>query len=258
MAGRLEGKVALITGAASGIGAATALRFAQEGAVVAGYDLNDKFEPDWEEAVRVAPGSSFAAGDVRDEDRIRAVVAEARQAFGGIDIVVNSAGVAGGGMVHMLEQEAWDHVMDINMKGTYLVNKHVVPAMMERGGGSVINVASVEGIEGFMGGSVYNASKGAVILLTKNMAIDYAASGIRVNAICPGFIDTPLLRATFAIEGAKVLEDQIRAAHQLGRFGQPVELANAALFLASDEASFVTGVALPVDGGYLAGHRFTG
>jgi NAD(P)-dependent dehydrogenase (short-subunit alcohol dehydrogenase family) len=173
-------------------------------------------------------------------------------------VVLNSAGVAGGGMVHMLEEDAWDHVMDINMKGTFLVNKHVVPVMMEGGGGSVINVASVEGIEGFMGGSVYNASKGAVILLTKNMSIDYASAGIRVNAICPGFVDTPLLRATFRIEGAKALEDQIRAAHQLGRFGKPVELANAALFLASDESSFVTGVALPVDGGYLAGHRFTG
>jgi len=149
-------------------------------------------------------------------------------------------------------------VMDINIKGTFLVSKHAIPALMERGGGSVINVASVEGIEGFMGGSSYNASKGAVVLLTKNMCIDYARSGIRVNVICPGFIDTPMFRSVFAMEGAQAFQEQVREAHQLGRFGKPVEIANAALFLASDEASFVTGVTLPVDGGYSAGHRFGG
>ncbi len=258
MAGRLDGKVAFITGAASGLGAATALRFAQEGASLAGFDLNEKFEPDWVEAAKLAPKATFAAGDVRDEDRIKDVVAEAVKAHGGLDIVMNSAGVAGGGMVHMLEQEAWDHVMDINIKGTYLVSRHTIPVLMERGGGSVINVASVEGIEGFMGGSAYNASKGAVVLLTKNMCIDYARAGIRVNVICPGFIDTPMFQSVFAIEGAQNLMEQIREAHQLGRFGKPVEIANAALFLASDESSFVTGVTLPVDGGYTAGHRFGG
>ncbi len=258
MTGRLDGKVAFITGAASGIGAATALRFAQEGAVIAGFDLNDKVEPDWDEAAGIAPASTFASGDVRDEDRVREVIAQAVATHGGLDIVMNSAGVAGGGMVHMLEQDAWDHVMDINAKGTYLVNRHAIPALIERGGGSVVNVASVEGIEGFMGGSVYNASKGAVILLTKNMAIDYARSGIRVNVVCPGFIETPLFHAVFGIEGAQAFQEQIREAHQLGRFGKPMEIANAALFLASDEASFVTGVTLPVDGGYTAGHRFGG
>lgn len=258
MAGRLEGKVAFITGAASGIGAATALRFAQEGAALAGFDLNDKFEADWEEAMKVAPAATFASGDVRDEARIEQVVAEAVKAHGGLDLVMNSAGVAGGGMVHMLEQEAWDYVMDINIKGTFLVNKHTVPALIERGGGSVINVASVEGIEGFMGGSSYNASKGAVVLLTKNMCIDYARSGIRVNVICPGFIDTPMFQGVFAMEGTQNFKEQVREAHQLGRFGKPVEIANVALFLASDEASFVTGVTLPVDGGYSAGHRFGG
>jgi meso-butanediol dehydrogenase / (S,S)-butanediol dehydrogenase / diacetyl reductase len=121
-----------------------------------------------------------------------------------------------------------------------------------------VNIASVEGIEGFLGGSSYNASKGGVVLLTKNMAIDYARAGIRVNVICPGFIDTPMFRSVFSMEATKAMQDKIREAHQLGRFGKPVEIANAALFLASDEASFVTGVTLPVDGGYTAGHRFTG
>ncbi len=258
MSGRLEGKVAFITGAASGIGAACALRMAQEGAALAGFDLQDKPEPDWEEATRLASRATLVSGDVRDEARLHEVVAQVKAEHGGIDVVVNSAGVAGGGMVHMLEQEAWDHTMDVNIKGTFLSNKAALPVMLEGGGGSIINIASVEGIEGFMGGSAYNASKGAVVLLTKNMAIDYARSGIRVNVICPGFIDTPLLRSVFQIEGTQVMQEQIREAHQLGRFGTPREIANAALFLASDEASFVTGVTLPVDGGYTAGHRFGG
>jgi NAD(P)-dependent dehydrogenase (short-subunit alcohol dehydrogenase family) len=128
--------------------------------------------------------------------------------------------------------------------------------MLAQGSGNIINVASVEGIEGFEGGSAYNASKGAVVLLTRNMAIDYARRGIRVNAICPGFIDTPLLRSLVEAPALEAQRERIRDAHQLGRFGRAVEIANAAVFLASDEASFVTGHALVVDGGYTAGHRF--
>ncbi len=258
MAGRLAGRVAFITGAGSGIGAACALRFAEEGAVVAGFDLREESEEDWREAMRVAPASSFACGDVRDEAAVRAAIEGAVGAHGGIDIVVSSAGVAGGGPVHLLDADDWDHVMDVNLKGTYLVARHAIPALLNRGRGSIVNIASVEGLEGFMGGSVYNASKGGVVLLTKNMAIDYARSGIRVNAVCPGFIETPLFRSVFAHEGARAFQEQVREAHQLGRFGRPVEIANAVLFLASDEASFITGVALPVDGGYTAGHRFGG
>jgi NAD(P)-dependent dehydrogenase (short-subunit alcohol dehydrogenase family) len=159
----------------------------------------------------------------------------------------------------MLEQAEWDRVLGVNLKGTFLASKHVLPHMIEQGSGAVIHVASVEGIEGFLGGSSYNASKGGVVLLTKNMAIDYARMGIRVNCICPGFIETPMFESVLGGEDspAAPMRDAIREAHQLGRFGKPVELANAALFLASEEASFVTGVALPVDGGYTAGHRFT-
>lgn len=256
--GRLDGKVAFITGAASGIGAASALRMAEEGATIAGFDLNDKAEPDWDAAAKLAPKSFLDTGDVRDEDRIQEWVARTKNELGRIDVLLNSAGVAGGGMVHMLETEAWDLTVDVNLKGTYLVCKHVLPVMLEQQSGSIINVASVEGIEGFMGGSAYNASKGGVILLTKNLAIDYARSGIRANAICPGFIETPLFQSVFQIEGTQELKEQIREAHQLGRFGKPVEIANAAVFLASEEASFITGVHLPVDGGYTAGHRFSG
>ena len=256
--GRLAGKVAFVTGAASGIGAACALRFAQEGAAIAGLDLHKPAGGDWDAAVRLAPAACFETGDVREEERLREVVAAVKERLGRIDVLVNSAGVAGGGLVHLLEQKDWDFVLDVNLKGTYLVSKQVLPVMLAQGSGSIVNIASVEGIEGFLGGSSYNASKGGVVLLTKNMAIDYARAGMRVNVICPGFIDTPMFRAVFSLEATKAMQDKIREAHQLGRFGQPVEIANAALFLASDEASFVTGVTLPVDGGYTAGHRFTG
>ncbi len=253
---RLDGKVALVTGAASGIGAATALRFAQEGARIVGFDLKEAFDGEWAEAVKTAPAAHFATGDVRDEAALDAVVADAIDRFGQIDVLMNSAGVAGGGPVHLISVEDWDRVVDINLKGSFLASRAVLPHMLERETGNIINVASVEGIEGFEGGSAYNASKGAVMLLTKNMAIDYARRGIRVNTICPGFIQTPLLGETFESEALKPQRDAIVDAHQLGRFGKPVEIANAAVFLASDEASFVTGHALVVDGGYTAGHRF--
>lgn len=253
---RLQDKVAFVTGAASGIGAASALRFAQEGASVVGFDLKEAFEGDWAEAAKTAPGHLFSTGDVREPDVLEAAVAAATERFGRIDVLMNSAGVGGGGPVHLIALEEWDRVMDINLRGTFLASRFVIPGMLEQGSGSIINVASVEGIEGFEGGSVYNASKGAVMLLTRNMAIDYARKGIRVNTICPGFIDTPLLRSTLQMPGLEAHADRIRDAHQLGRFGRAVEIANAALFLASDEASFVTGHALVVDGGYTAGHRF--
>jgi NAD(P)-dependent dehydrogenase (short-subunit alcohol dehydrogenase family) len=253
--GRLMGKLALVTGAASGIGAASALRFAQEGATIVGFDLKEAFEGDWAEAARIAPDHHFVTGDVRDEAALAATVADVKQRFGRIDVLMNSAGVAGGGPVHLISIEDWDRVMDVNLKGTFLASRQVLPVMLEQRSGSIINVASVEGIEGFEGGSVYNASKGAVVVLTRNMAIDYARRGIRVNSICPGFIETPLMKATVQMPGLEAQSERIRDAHQLGRFGQPVEIANAALFLASDESSFVTGHALVVDGGYTAGHR---
>jgi NAD(P)-dependent dehydrogenase (short-subunit alcohol dehydrogenase family) len=254
--GRLAGKTALVTGAASGIGAACARRFAEEGAAVAGIDLRAPTAGDWLEAAARAPRHHFGLADVRDDAVVGRAVAEACAALGRIDVLLNAAGVAGGGPVHLLDPAEWDRVVDVNLKGSYLVSRHVVPGMLEAGGGSVIHVASVEGLEGFEGGSAYNASKGGVVLLTRNMAIDYGRKGIRVNAICPGFIETPLFGGVFEQPGMERIRARIAAAHQLGRFGQPVEVANLALFLASDEASFVTGAAIPVDGGYTAGHRF--
>jgi meso-butanediol dehydrogenase / (S,S)-butanediol dehydrogenase / diacetyl reductase len=254
--GRLDNKVAFITGAASGIGSACALRFADEGAAIAGFDLSAAGDERWQRTVATAPRSHLHSGDVRDDAAVASAVGAAKERFGRIDILVNSAGVAGGGPVHLIDPDEFARVMDVNLKGTYLACRHVLPLMLEQGAGSIVNIASIEGIEGFEGGSAYNASKGAVILLTRNMAVDYARKGIRVNAICPGFIETPLFGSLWEMPGMEAIREAIRDAHQLGRFGKPEEIANAALFLSSDEASFVTGHSLVVDGGYTAGRRF--
>jgi NAD(P)-dependent dehydrogenase (short-subunit alcohol dehydrogenase family) len=248
----LDGKVALVTGAASGLGEATALRFAHEGARVAGLDLVDA--PRWDEVADASPGTTYHVADVTDEDGVTAAIAALLDAHGRLDVVVNYAGVAGGGPVHMVSLEEFRRVTGVNLDGTFLVCKHAVVPMMGQGSGSIVNIASVEGIEGTEGGSAYNASKGAVVLLTKNMAIDYGRLGIRVNCICPGFIDTPMFR-TVILGGMGDIAEKYRERHQLGRFGRPEEIASAALFLASDDASFVTGHALVVDGGYTTGMR---
>jgi len=251
--GRLDGKVMLVTGSSSGIGAACVERFTAEGARVVGGDLGPA-------AAGVTAPERFETCDVTDEGSVQALVAAATELTGRIEGVVTSAGVSGGGPVHLVDGASWDHVLGVNLKGTFLTAKHVITQMMgqepidgERG--SVVTVASVEGLEGTAGGSSYNASKGGVVILTKNMAIDFGRSGIRVNAVCPGFIDTPMLRDVFAMDGMVPIRDDIAAAHQLGRLGRAEEIAAACLFLSSADASFVTGVALPVDGGYTAGHR---
>ncbi|MEM7412681.1 MAG: SDR family NAD(P)-dependent oxidoreductase [Myxococcota bacterium] len=252
--GRLDGRVSLITGAASGIGLATAIRFAQEGSIVVGLDLQES--PEWKQVEDAAPASAFHVVDVRDGEAQNAAAQATVDAHGGIDVCVTAAGIASGGPVHLITPEEWQRVQDVNLTGTFLSAKAVLPSMLERRRGSIITVASVEGMEGAEGGSTYNASKGGVILLTKNMALDYGRMGIRVNCLCPGFIDTPLFRSVVGNDSfPEVYRERIREQHKLGRFGKPEELAGAALFLASDDASFVHGVALPVDGGFTAGHH---
>ncbi len=250
---RLAGKVALITGAGSGIGLACAKRFAQEGAVVAGLDL--QAPSGWAEIARGAPTTDFFVADVCDLSAQQEVVAELVQKHARIDILVTAAGVATGGPVHLLPEAEWDRVINVNLKGTFLTAKAVLPTMVAQRAGSVITIGSVEGIVGMEGGSAYNASKGGVVLLTKNMALDYAGRGIRVNCICPGFIETPLLHAAVGAEALSAQREKIRYQHKLGRFGKPEEIAGAAFFLASEDSSFVTGQNLVVDGGYIAGLR---
>ena len=253
--GRLQDRVALITGAASGIGAACAARFVEEGARIAGVDIQKPVGDSWSCLVEGQGDATFRDGvDVRDEAQVEAAVADAVERFGRIDVLVNAAGVGGGGAAHELAVEEWDRVVDINLKGTFLCSKHVITRMLEQGGGSVINIASVEGLEGFEGGSAYNASKGGVVLMTKNMAIDYGHLGIRVNCLCPGLIDTPLT-APLQLGALKPIREAVESWHVLNRAGRPEEVAACALFLASDEASFVTGHSLVVDGGWMAGRR---
>jgi NAD(P)-dependent dehydrogenase (short-subunit alcohol dehydrogenase family) len=247
----VDGKVVIVTGAASGIGQATAARLLADGATVVGADVA-------EAADDLGERWTYVHTDVTDERAVQALVAAGVDAGGGrIDGTVTAAGVAGGGPAHLVEEGEWQRVIGINLTGTFLVAKHVIGQLLtqepvdgERG--SVVTLASIEGLEGTAGGSAYNASKGGVVLLTKNLAIDYGPSGIRVNAICPGFIDTPMTEALFGAEGVVDAALWIEE-HALRRFGRPEEIAAAARFLLSGDASFVSGHALTVDGGYTAG-----
>jgi NAD(P)-dependent dehydrogenase (short-subunit alcohol dehydrogenase family) len=252
---QVSGKAALITGGASGIGRATALLFAREGAAVAIADLNAQAgEAVANEIMQSGGRAIFEPADVtRATDCCRLAESAIRE-FGRIDILFNNAGIIRRATVLDLSEEDWDRVMAVNVKSIYLLSREVIPHMQKQGGGSIINTASGWGLAGGAKAAVYCASKGAVVLLTKAMAIDHGSQKIRVNCVCPGDTDTGMLRAEAQQLGEandRFLADAEK--RPLGRVGSPDEIAQAVLYLASDASSFVTGTALVVDGGGLAG-----
>ncbi len=253
--GLLNGKVAMITGGASGIGRATALRFAREGAAVAVLDIN---EPKGRAVVQsIVDGGGkgiFLHCDVTSASECRSAVGKAVEELGKIDILFNNAGIIRRASVVDTTEEEWDKVMATNVKSVFLLSKYVVPLMAKAGGGVVINTASGWGLVAGREAASYCASKGAVVLLTKAMALDHGPQNIRVNCICPGDTDTPMLHSEAKQLGVPREEFLAEAKQRpLQRIGKPEEIANAALFLASDASSYVTGTALVVDGGGLAG-----
>jgi NAD(P)-dependent dehydrogenase (short-subunit alcohol dehydrogenase family) len=253
--GQLNGKVALITGGASGIGRATALLFAREGASVAIADLNQQAgDAVVQEIVHRGGRGFFQTTDVTKLADCERVVAKTLRELGGIHVLFNNAGIIRRATVLELNEKDWDRVMAVNAKSIFLMSRQVIPIMETAGGGSIINMASGWGLVAGPKAAVYCASKGAVVLLTKAMAIDHGPYSIRVNCICPGDTDTTMLRDEAQQLGESIerfLEESTR--RPLGRLGRPEEIAQAALYLASDAASFVTGAALVVDGGGLAG-----
>lgn len=254
-AGRLQGKVALITGAGSGIGRASALLFGREGAAVAVVDVNEQAARAVADAITSAGARAFfiPADVTRAADCQRAVQGVADK-FGALHILFNNAGIIRRASVLDLSETDWDRVMAVNVKSIFLMSKFAIPVIGESGGGSIINTASGWGLAGGPKAVAYCASKGAVVLLTKAMAIDHGPQNIRVNCICPGDTDTPMLRSEARQLGAATGRFLQEAAQRpLKRVGTPEEIAQAALYLASDAASFVTGTALVVDGGGLAG-----
>ena len=254
---RLENKVALITGAGSGIGRASALLFAEEGAKVVVSDMNEGTAIGVVDEITGQGGdAAFVTGDVSNSRQAEQMVRKALDTFGRLDILVNSAGISARNALPdgASPEEIWDKVMDVNLKGTYLVSWYAVPEMEKSGGGSIVNLASIMAVVGYpagMGGGFnpYVPSKGGVLQFTRNLAVDCAGKNIRVNCLCPGYVETDLIAGlTDDPEARAALE----ARHPMGRLGRPDEIAKAALFLASDDASYITGAPLMIDGGYTA------
>jgi NAD(P)-dependent dehydrogenase (short-subunit alcohol dehydrogenase family) len=245
-------KVALITGAGSGIGAAAARLFAERGERVVAADVNEEGGAATVAAIEQAGGEAiFVRADVSNSAEVEAMVTAAVERFGRLDHAFNNAGIEGApAPLADLDEAAWDHLIAVNLKSVFLCMKSEIPAMLANGGGAIVNTSSVAGLVGFAGSAAYVASKHGVVGLTKSAALDYAAAGIRINAVCPGVIETPMI--TRALAGQPALEAGLKAAEPVGRFGAPIEIAEAAHWLCSDASSFLTAQAIAVDGGFTA------
>ena len=251
---RLKDRIAVVTGSGSGIGRASALLFAREGAFVALVDRDQAGTQETLEAIRSINGQgSVHRGDVGDGDFAKATVEEIVSQHGRLDVLMTAAGWSCGGTVVTTDPSDWDAVFRTHVGGTWLWARVAVPHMQRQGKGSIVTIASQLAIAGGKGNSAYIAAKGAVISLTKTMAVDFATDGIRVNAIAPGAIDTPMLKRSFARHAdSEAVRETSRNRHAMKRFGQAEEVAEAALYLASDASSFTTGTVMAVDGGWLA------
>ncbi len=236
---RLAGKVCVVTGASGGIGSVTVERFQQEGAIVVGVDLHED-----------APGDMSIAADVTDEPSLARLYADVQSEYGRIDVLFNNAGISPTDDASVLDTslEAWQRVQDVNLKSVFLCCKHGIPYLLQTGGGSVINTASFVAVMGAATSQIsYTASKGGVLALTRELGVEFARRGVRVNALCPGPVDTPMLRELYANNPSEAARRMVHV--PMGRFAEPIELANAVLFLASDESSYITASTFLVDGG---------
>ena len=252
---KLRDKVVVVTGAGSGIGRAAALLLAREGARVALVDTDETGLSDAAQAIEASGGAGLPiVSDVADAAAVDAATARVLEAWSRLDGLVTAAGISVGKILTETTLEDWERVFAVNVKGTFLWLRAVLPGLVARGGGSVVTVASQLAVAGGRASAAYIASKGAVISLTRSVALDYAQSGVRANVILPGAVETPMLERSFrrASDPAAARETS-RQRHPIGRFGKPEEIAQAALFLISDDSAFVTGAQLPVDGGWLAG-----